>query len=359
MALKRVNFATAHNASTFTSARWNFQPVPDGFGNAPIQLVEIAPGNPRFAYNPATGEAEGLLIEEQRTNLFTRSSQFIEGQGWARVDGSPMANPPTDFPNSISLGSPEQEELVFGNVGPLAGNTWTISAILSDVSGSIDARFTSTRKPLVKLKDLAGGLSLWAATMNVVSDANLGVTGISCSAGSSLNLHHMQIEQGTFATSPIITNGTAVTRTSDNVERTLGAEFNPNEGTFVVEWYFKNRNDNQNRQIFNIAGGGVDLRLYQYNSDINYRVGGNFAPIGSVSSDGVVRAAVSYINGGEFIAVCSANSGISNPGTISNIQDATTLRIGKLGVSEFLGSTIKIINYKPKSSTESELRELL
>jgi len=39
-------------------------------------LLSAANNVARFDHNPVTGESLGLLIEEQRTNLVTRSEEF-------------------------------------------------------------------------------------------------------------------------------------------------------------------------------------------------------------------------------------------------------------------------------------------
>jgi len=40
-------------------------------------LIEVVPANsPRFDFDPVTGECLGLLIEEQRTNLWNNSNDF-------------------------------------------------------------------------------------------------------------------------------------------------------------------------------------------------------------------------------------------------------------------------------------------
>lgn len=48
-------------------------------------LIEsVASGVPRITHNPVTGECEGLLIEESRTNLLTHSNQF-DNAAWSKL----------------------------------------------------------------------------------------------------------------------------------------------------------------------------------------------------------------------------------------------------------------------------------
>jgi hypothetical protein len=64
--LEQRSSVTAYTPTT-TAPITNYIPV----------LMTAAAGVPRLDYNPITGVALGLLIEEQRTNLFTYSQSFI------------------------------------------------------------------------------------------------------------------------------------------------------------------------------------------------------------------------------------------------------------------------------------------
>jgi hypothetical protein len=55
----------------------------------------------------------------------------------------------------------------------------------------------------------------------------------------SIYLWGAQVEVGSFPTSYIKTEASTVTRGSESMTRTLGQEWNPNEGTFVVEFELK------------------------------------------------------------------------------------------------------------------------
>ncbi|NBW17403.1 MAG: hypothetical protein EBR82_56425, partial [Caulobacteraceae bacterium] len=71
---------TAYTATT-TQAITNYIPV----------LQTAAAGVARFDHNPTTGESLGLLIEEQRTNVFTYSADFSDSI-WAKGNSSVTAN---------------------------------------------------------------------------------------------------------------------------------------------------------------------------------------------------------------------------------------------------------------------------
>ena len=262
MALKRVNFATAHDASTFTSARWNFQPVPDGFGGSTIQLVEIPPGNPRFAHNPATGEAEGLLIEEERTNLVTWSSDFTNAN-WTKtgVDVNTLSGESIlvesdafDFiPTAVSGAHTVAQSAKSVSLGSNC-QLWVIAKSkgytkfgIRDASTGV-SQFIDLAAPSASMVDLGGGR--YACRLNISSSVSTvtpqiimlepAATSITFNAWigdgtSGIEFHFAQLEVGAQPTSPIITEGTTVTRTADIPAFSTGAWFNPAEGTFYIE----------------------------------------------------------------------------------------------------------------------------
>lgn len=62
------NFGYAYDI-TRASSKYVWQPV-----NAQMQLVEIPPNEPAFAYDPVTGEALGLSVEGSAVNLATQTA---------------------------------------------------------------------------------------------------------------------------------------------------------------------------------------------------------------------------------------------------------------------------------------------
>lgn len=54
-------------------------------------LQTASSGSPRFDHDPVTHAPKGMLIEEARTNLFTRSSEF-DNSAWAKISSNLTAN---------------------------------------------------------------------------------------------------------------------------------------------------------------------------------------------------------------------------------------------------------------------------
>jgi len=78
--LEQRSAVTAYTPTT-TQPITNYVPV----------LQSAANNVARFDHNPVTGESLGLLIEEQRTNLFTYSEQFDDA-AWVKIRASITAN---------------------------------------------------------------------------------------------------------------------------------------------------------------------------------------------------------------------------------------------------------------------------
>lgn len=78
--LEQRSSVTAYTATT-TAAITNYIPV----------LKTAAANVARFDHNPTTSESLGLLVEEQRTNLLTYSSEF-DNAAWAKPNATITAN---------------------------------------------------------------------------------------------------------------------------------------------------------------------------------------------------------------------------------------------------------------------------
>jgi hypothetical protein len=78
--LEQRDAVTSYTATT-TQPITNYIPV----------LLTAATNAPRFDHNPTTGESLGLLIEEQRTNLFPYSEDFADA-AWSKTRSSITSN---------------------------------------------------------------------------------------------------------------------------------------------------------------------------------------------------------------------------------------------------------------------------
>jgi len=255
-------------------------------------LVKIAPANsPRFDHDPATGECLGLLIEEQRANLCTQSSNF----NFSSTDNITE----TDVFNPDGTAALRRVPLSTGNFHGTGADAANI-----DISGLADGATTSvTTSIFVKnynnsnLRLLIGFAAYDGTTyryfLTTIDTANPTSVGIPVSTGwsngaieienysngwyrysfsgtytkatgyntvafvgeqiysstgqqfwfgddvSGIYIWGKQREVGLFSTSYIPTSGSTATRTADNasmVGENFSDWYNPNEGTFCTNF---------------------------------------------------------------------------------------------------------------------------
>jgi hypothetical protein len=273
-------------------------------------LQSAASGEARFDHDPVTGESKGLLIEEQRTNLFTYSEQFDDAS-WGKTRLSVTANAilapdgtltadklveNTDN-NSRSIGknanASSVSSTVTGSVYLKAGERTFAQINLTDnaadVSGGInDFRICvdltngtispttisngSPTNPFSSITSVGDGwyrvsigltkkgdavrtdLQVFPYTQATPS-ANPTYTG---DGYSGIYIWGAQLEEGAFPTSYIPTVASQVTRNADVASMTganLFSWFNPSQGTVYAE---ANHIVGVNQQAFfaQIAGTG-------------------------------------------------------------------------------------------------------
>lgn len=221
---------------------------------------------PRFDYDPVTLAPNGLLVEEQRTNLLLRSAEF-DNAAWSKINGSITANATTSPDGTV-----DADRFVpntTGGVQHRIDQTPVSSAVAQVFSVFVKASgytWISLRVGTVgRAFDIANGIVGTAGTMtgtitsfgngwyrcaiavpsplaNDVCRVNVenGDSVASVFAGngtSGIYLWGAQLEAGAFATSYIPTVASQVTRTAD-VATITGANFsqwfNAAEGCFVV-----------------------------------------------------------------------------------------------------------------------------
>ena len=251
------------------------------FFNSAGVLTSAGADVPRFDYNPATLAAQGLLIEEARTNsirnntmqgavagtpgtLPTNWSVFTALTGLTReVVGTGTENGITYIDIKLS-GTPSAaggytiyQEAATG-VAALSGQTWTISQYLKLQGGSLTGispvrlyfqennsgggylteQQTTIANPtsaaLSTQRSSATRTLTNASTAFLSGGLTLGLTGAAIDI--TLRIGLPQLEQGAFATSVIPTTTTALTRSADVASvNTLSPWFNSTEYTLYHE----------------------------------------------------------------------------------------------------------------------------
>jgi hypothetical protein len=214
-----------------------------------LGLIEIVAADTlRFDFDPVTLACKGLLTEEVRTNVFTRTADLSHAD-WIKLLGATVtpdtgiAPDGTTSADTINFSATASNRVEQSPVAAVDGETWTVSYWLSG-SGTININVgtssgiggqTELTIPLTStLTRYTATVTLAAPTGNVrgmIICRIPGNTATSCKAWGA------QLEKGAFATSYIPTTSAAVTRNADvsNVA-TLGPLFSVSEGTLVSEF---------------------------------------------------------------------------------------------------------------------------
>lgn len=245
------------------SSKWVFGP--DG------RLHEVGPDELAYDYDPATGQALGVLIEETRTNLLTWSEDFTQadwnkrnssietgdssspagGAAQAVIDGAEVAQlRQTKF--NIAAGIYtftlffKKKDHDFGwirihdvyfNPPQLYFNLDTLEISYISHSGLTNTALTRLSDGWIKLT-VNVEVGLGDEVRIYAGGSNSGAFDSWLSDGDGVSGTYIwgtQLEEGSSPSSYIPTQAAPVTRAADRVSRELGIEFNQNEGTFVVD----------------------------------------------------------------------------------------------------------------------------
>lgn len=253
------------------------------------KLVEVPPNTLAYEYDPVTGEAKGVLIEESRTNLLTWSE---DTSSWNKRDVAELEATSVPSPisgvnylrlfalNDASSAGIDRGYAISDRVnGVHTGSFFVKSAGASIVQFTIGSKYDPYSRGKGVLHLESGEFSYYtsgaftelnaSATPLGNGEYRVSVTGAqnadaslrfyiyaydergddidsSIAAGSGLYVTGFQIEEGSTPSSYIPTTDSPVTRADDGVSRTLGDEDNPSEGTFTWDGYFSPLGGNSN-----------------------------------------------------------------------------------------------------------------
>lgn len=248
-------------------------------------LKTAAINGARIGYNPADDTLRGLLIEEQRTNKCTNYNLNPDA-GLTNISASAGTLDRVDDSANI----PFDGDTVGGNVFHL--NNTTGSAVTITVTGTtantnkhsfrVFARFTGTA-PTLQLTGAVGAVACnnaYAETKsdNITPGATTNQWQLVVPNGTEVWFLGNQLEEGTFATSPIETAGAAVTRAADNVTSAIVGTL-PDEFSVVFEGTTAPGVNPVAQGLFSLDDGTLSNRLNVYRNNgksiaVESRVGG-------------------------------------------------------------------------------------
>jgi hypothetical protein len=373
------NVATAFTLTT-TAPITNYIPV----------LLTAPVNEARFDHNPVTRESLGLLIEEQRTNLFTYSSDFSNA-AWTKtalnltsntivapdgtLTGSKISTTTGTFQSglvstgfltsgnsSISVYAKASEAPILQIATFTYGNFQCYFNLTTGVSNGT-AGFTRT------MTDVGNGW--WRCTVSGTLTASGNFIFIPMAVNSGLNpapigqgiyLWGAQYEAGSFATSYIPTEASQVIRSADVASMTgtnFSSWYNPAEGTLYAE-----------SASFTNTGSGGDIFTLTDSTNTNfvciYRgFTSNFMLVltnGTVYQNTTIGTVAVGVYGKVSMSYGSSAAGVTNGGTVvagNNLQliSLNTARIFSGANGNNFGY-IKKIAYYPIRVTNAQLQAL-
>lgn len=356
-------------------------------------VYEMVPANtPRIDYDPVTGECKGLLIEEQRTNLLTYSSDFTNSF-WTKGSGATVVK------NVIAPDGTVTGCTITSAGGTPAIYTTSFVAPANVVSFSIYAKTggsrpycqfvvrndtTSTKVTATSFNSATGVVDSgnWKSThvgngwYRLSTTVSSGITagnairvyagaiGDLSPAGESWIVWGAQLEAGPFSTSYIPTSGSQVTRAADVASiNTLSPWFNASEGCFYVDVSSEWGNDNRDHQILGIVGSAHGVQgiarfsggSLQIHDGTSYRA----LPNSLFNTPGSRKVAVSYRNG-ETASPAAINEIDGNYTSDGSVFDAATaIGLGRTASgSNAWGGHIRKLRYFPKRLDNATLQAL-
>ena len=350
------------------------------------QLMTAAANQARFDFDPLTGECKGLLVEEQRANLFTYSEQ-LDNAAYSKYRSSIIANCMVAPDGTLTADKIVESTAAADTHGCGQAFTFTAAAYAFSVylkkgerswvllSASMGSAYFDLANGVI------GTVAIGAASMQSVGNGwyRCSLYGMA-SAGASLNYMTAatgnggyiyngdgysgfyawgsQLEAGSFATSYIPTTSGQVTRTADTPQITgtsFSSFYNKSEGTWVVEATIVNPNG-ANRPMTYLHGTN-GYPLYINSSNLVAIYDGNSASSSqSVAPNTPVKAASSYNL--STLSVCLSGGSVSSATPVGKFALADYLDIGFEATGNCANGWYKRLVYFPKRLTNAELVEM-
>ena len=366
--LEQRSSATAYNATT-TSAITNYIP----------QLLTAPINQPRFDFNPTTGESLGLLIEQSSTNLLTYSQDFSNAV-WTKPNSTITATAniaPDGTQTASQFFDNTTNSLHTLDTGNFAANTYTFSLYAKAGTSNYIGLYSASTSTGVFFNLLTGTFSsniigaptsytinpvgngwyrcsvtMTTTTLNIfrIIFSTDGTTYSYVGTGKYVFIWGAQLEALAFPTSYIPTTSAQVTRAADVAPLLTSGWYNIAQGTWYSE-FIPMITTGTSRAI--LATNNYSMYL-NASGAIGIYDGTNFPLNGTATNNALNKATTLYAQN----TLISCLNGI-NPTTTSAYNNifasATTLTIS--GNNLFNGR-MKKISYYPQALTSTQLQSL-
>jgi hypothetical protein len=356
-------------------------------------------GAPRFDYDPVTHAPRGLLIEEARTNIESRSQEFNDA-AWVKtgltVTADATAAPDGTTTADLITASATTATITQTSTGAGAGVNYVHSVfakkgtsdwiymvgqdlllprawfnLAAGTVGTVEAGLTSAAIESVgngwyrcRISDV-GDTGTEPLTVGL-SDGN---SSAAVTVGRTAYVWGAQGElSATFASSYIPTAGSGSIARQADIAVMTGANFsswyNQPAGTLVAEFVEFRPNNPLGSQIVLQADNATTqelISLHEISATATMRVVDNNVQQASISPGGTLLANTVYKLGGSYalndIAAC-LNGGTVVVDTGATMPTPTQLRIGSGAAANYLNGHIRRIQYQNIAVSDAQLQIL-
>lgn len=348
----------------------------------------------RFEYDPITLQPRGMLIEEQRTNLFIRSDNFA---GWSSSSVTVSVDStvaPDGTTTADTLTSAVSTAYVFQNAPFTGDGTKSVSVFLkagTSTNTAIQLRDTTTPATARALVNVtwSGGVATAVATVGTVEGLDpypngwyrlrILAPGIIAANANQLRIQPdtitspgtgsviawgAQAENGAFATSYIPTVASQVTRTADQasiVAPMFAPWYNADEGSIVVSCSPIVVDNDIAFSISSSVGYGNSIYVPADSGSqfivVNSSVVQANLDGGTITVNAVNKIAAAYRVNDFALSVGGGVPVTDNSGTIPAVDRSVIGGLENNTVNRFNGH-IRHITYYPERLSNARLQEL-
>ena len=372
-------------ALAYNDENSNFKPLPFTFDRSTGATVVNKQGlietvgidEPRIDFlNNTKGH---LLLEPERRNLFEYSEDFNQSY-WTKngITQSIGYTAPDGSLNAYKLIANASDSSMYKVFSVTSGTTYNLSFYLKTVSGTLETTI-GLGSPGFPQNEGEGGryknitvTNEWkrytlTSTADATASSGVSFGGFSgFSTGEEVLIWGAQLEAGSYATSYIPTQGSAVTRSAENSVTNLNLPTNvqpTTEGTFYGEIQVFDANSSVNRNWISLDGGTGDtddrILFYFLSGDstprgqVKSNLGANILSITGepVSDNQVVKFAIAFKTNYLRFYFGGTRAGFSDSYTL-NISQLNNIRFSYKGQNEMKLRDLRVYN---TALTDAEL----
>lgn len=350
----------------------------------------------RIDYDPVTLKSNGMMIEEQRTNLLTYSEQFDNAAWTLTVNVTATKNviSPDGTANATSfventatsqrilrqdvtstgsnthsftfyakpLGTGSQRWLGVRLANAPSSTTNYIQAVFDLTAGTVhstggfgDATFTSATAIAtgggwyrIQVIGIPSASATSVRVSTAMSDSLTWGSNYTGDGVSGYIVWGAQLEAGAFPTSYIPTTTASVTRATDRIRSFNGSELYTNTGTYVIEAV--SYNDSSVRYLFG-ATDAIDTNKVVFveldNNDVKFIAQNISSSAGTITPNQPFRLAYGFTSGDQDVSLnhSTLSSGVT---LISSVSDHLVIGADESFGNTFNGYIRRIIYFDTK-----------